>query len=88
MIAGVRDWLERSHGHAQLLVLVDEGPYLARMQRGPGGDRIAERRELWRRFVEERGLDACFVDLGQRGTAIDESAGRIRATLWQASADA
>ena len=33
VIAGVRDWLERARRHTQMLVLVDEGPYLARMER-------------------------------------------------------
>lgn len=88
VITGVRDWLERAHGHTQMLVLVDEGPYLARVERVAGMDRIGERRELWRAFVAARGLSACFVDLGQRDAATGESARRMRATLWQPAVDA
>ena len=43
MITGVRDWLVRSHRQAELLVLVDEGPYAERMG-GPGGPRASTRR--------------------------------------------
>jgi hypothetical protein len=90
VIAGVRDWLERGRRHAQLLVLVDEGPYRTRMAQGGGADRIAERRDLWRAFVSARGLGACFVDLGRPGPAAGESdaAERLRATLWQPVASA
>lgn len=62
-LAGVRDWLERVRAGAQLLVVVDAGPYAARM--GGADRRLAERREVWRAFVAARGLDACFVDLSR-----------------------
>jgi hypothetical protein len=88
VITGVRGWLERAHGPTQMLVLVDEGPYLARMERTPGVDRIGQRRELWRAFVAARGLDACFADLGERDAATGENARRMRATLWQPAVDA
>ncbi len=87
VIAGVRDWLEHARRHTQMLVLVDEGPYLARMERS-AADRIGERREAWRAFVAARGLDACFADLGERELANGESARRMRATLWQPAVDA
>jgi hypothetical protein len=87
VIAGVRDWLQRARRHTQMLVLVDEGPYLARMERS-AADRIGERREAWRAFVAARGLDACFADLGERELTDGESARRIRATLWQPAVDA
>jgi hypothetical protein len=87
VIAGVRDWLECARRQTQLLVLVDEGPYLARMERS-AADRIGERREAWRAFVAARGIDACFADLGERELANSESARRMRATLWQPAVDA
>jgi hypothetical protein len=87
VIAGVRAWLERARRHAQMLVLVDEGPYLARMERS-AKERIDERRELWRAFVAARGLGACFADLGERETAGSDSARRVRATVWQPAIDA
>jgi hypothetical protein len=86
-MAGVRDWIERARRHTQMLVLVDEGPYLARMQRTAGVDRVGERRELWRAFVAARGLSACFADLVQPD-ATGESAQRMRARLWQPAVSA
>ena len=79
----VRKWLERTH--VQLLVLVDEGPYLVRMERSVGAERVGERRELWRSFVAARGLETCFADLRE---PTGESARRLRATLWQPAVDA
>jgi hypothetical protein len=87
VMAGVRDWIERARRHTQMLVLVDEGPYLARMQRTAGVDRVGERRELWRAFVAARGLSACFADLVQPD-ATGESAQRMRARLWQPAVSA
>lgn len=83
VIAGVRDWIERERRRTHLLVLVDEGPYLARMQGGAAADRVGERRELWRRFVAARGLQAGFVDLRQPDTVDPEDARSLRAMLWQ-----
>jgi hypothetical protein len=88
VIAGVRDWIERARRHTQMLVLVDEGPYLARMERTAGVDRVGERRELWRAFVAARGLSACFADLVQPDGATGESARRMRTTLWQPAVSA
>ncbi len=83
VITAVRKWLERTH--TQLLVLVDEGPYLVRMERSVGAERIGERRELWRSFVAARGLETCFADLRE---PTGENARRLRATLWQPAIDA
>ena len=60
VIAGVRDRLAARPG-TQLLVVIDEAPYAQRMTDAP--ERIAERREAWRRFVEARGLKPAFVSL-------------------------
>jgi hypothetical protein len=87
VIAGVRDWLTRSHRQAQLLVLVDERPYAERMS-GPAGfaERLAARRGVWEGFVAARGLKACVLDLaeGQPTAPADaEAVERLRAALWQ-----
>ena len=60
VIAAVRDRLAARSG-AQLLVVIDEAPYAQRMTEAP--ERVAERREAWRRFVEARGLKPTFVNL-------------------------
>ena len=94
VIAGLRDWLSAKRPHAQLLVLVDEGPYAARMAaQGGAAERMTGRRLAWRQFVSARGLDACLVDLAaapqpaQRDKPADDAlAGELRAALWQAAA--
>jgi hypothetical protein len=85
VIAGVRDWLSRVRPHAQLLVVLDEGPYRARMAaQGGAGDRLAERRETWRNFVSDRGIAACFLDLSEAGELPDRATvERVRDALWQ-----
>lgn len=46
------------------LVLVDESPFLARMDGDASlAGRIEQRRAAWRDFVRSHGLDACLVDL-------------------------
>ena len=64
LVAGVRDWLARTRPEAQMLVLVDEGPYRSRVG-GEGGalERLDERRGAWIGFVRARGVKAGFVDL-------------------------
>jgi hypothetical protein len=87
VIAGVRDWLAAKQPHAQLLVLVDEGPYAGRMGAEGGADaRLPERRRAWQEFVATHGLGACIVNLG----AVDavepgsrEEIDRVRNALWQ-----
>jgi hypothetical protein len=60
VIAGVRDRLATRPG-TQLIVVIDEAPYAQRMSDAP--ERVTERREAWRRFVEARGLKPVFVSL-------------------------
>ena len=50
-------------GPAALRIVVDEGPYAARMGEALAA-RIDERRRAWREFVAARGLEAQVVDLG------------------------
>jgi hypothetical protein len=87
VIAGVRDWLARSPRQAQLLVLIDERPYAARMSTPAGlSPRLAERRAAWEAFVAAHGLKACFLDLAERpATALPDAGAveRMRAALWQ-----
>jgi hypothetical protein len=94
VIAGVRDWLTTSGRHAQLLVLVDEGPYAARMaSQGGAKERMAERRRAWRDFIAARGLTACVIDLATSASPADRArpadhalVDQVRAALWQAAA--
>jgi hypothetical protein len=85
VIAGVRDWLSRVRPHAQLLVVLDEGPYRARMAaQGGAGDRLAQRRETWRAFVSDRGIAACFLDLSAADEPPDgQTVEHVRDALWQ-----
>jgi hypothetical protein len=86
LIVGVRDWLTRSHRHAQLLVLVDDRPYAERMGGQAGfAERVAVRRGVWEAFVVARGLTACILDLtAEQATALDPgTVERLRAALWQ-----
>ena len=61
VLTGVRDRLAASKPGARVLVVIDEAPYTARM--GDAPERIAERRETWRRFVRAHGLEPTFVSL-------------------------
>jgi hypothetical protein len=67
LIAGARDLAARHGGKVELLVLVDEAPYGARLA-GAGGaaERLVERREVWQSFARSRGVEARLVDLGSR----------------------
>ena len=64
LLAAWRDWLAKHSASTPLLVLIDEGPYAARM-RGEAAfeHRLQERRKLWRDFVAGYGLRASFADL-------------------------
>lgn len=66
VIEGVRDWIAEWRPRARLVVLVDEGPYAARMDT-PGGsvERMEQRRRAWGEFVAARGLEARFVDFSR-----------------------
>ncbi|MBS0417433.1 MAG: DUF2868 domain-containing protein [Proteobacteria bacterium] len=84
-----RDWLAKNATTAPLLIVIDEGPYAARMR----GDvvfeqRMQERRKLWRGFVAGYGLRAVFADLIQikPGAASEINArDEARSALWTAS---
>jgi hypothetical protein len=88
VITGVRDWLARSHRHAELLVLVDEGPYAERMGglAGPA-HRLDARRGAWEAFVAARGLTACVLDLATATPTLDPGGAvlRLRAARWHAA---
>jgi hypothetical protein len=84
VISGVRDWLARAHRQAQLLVLVDEGPYAERMG-GPAGpgDRLPTRRRAWEAFVAARGLTACVLDVAAtRPEDAPDALARLRGARW------
>jgi hypothetical protein len=88
-LAAWRDWLHKNATLSPLLILIDEGPYAARM-RGEAAfeQRIQERRKLWSAFVAGYGLRAVFADLVQiKPGAPSEINARdeARAALWTAS---
>jgi Protein of unknown function (DUF2868) len=87
-LAKWRDWLAKNATSTPLLILIDEGPYAARM-RGEAAfeQRVQERRKLWREFVAGYGLRAGFADLIQikPGAASEINArDEARAALWTA----
>jgi Protein of unknown function (DUF2868) len=84
-----RDWLAKNATASPLLIVIDEGPYAARM-RGESAfeQRVQERRKLWREFVAGHGLRAVFADLIQikPGAASEINArDEARSALWTAS---
>lgn len=84
-----RDWLRANARSVPLLIVIDEGPYAARMM-GDGSfeQRLQDRRRLWRDFINGHGLRACLVDLMQikPGAASETNArDEARAALWTAS---
>lgn len=88
-LKGWRDWLVKNATSAPLLIVIDEGPYAARM-RGEVAleQRLQERRKLWRDFVAGYGLRAVFADLIQikPGAASEINArDEARSALWIAS---
>jgi hypothetical protein len=88
-LKGWRDWFVKNATSAPLLIVIDEGPYAARM-RGEVAleQRLQERRKLWREFVAGYGLRAVFADLIQikPGAASEINArDEARSALWTAS---
>ena len=76
LMTGARELVARgarsgslSGSNAELVVLVDEAPYAARLA-GEGGarERLAERRALWQAFARAHGAEARFVDLATRSS--------------------
>jgi hypothetical protein len=59
VIEGLRDWMAKHRPQAQLVVMVDEAPYAARMP----AERVAERRRAWQAFIAARGVEPRFVSL-------------------------
>jgi hypothetical protein len=88
VINTLRDSLARKSQPLPLLIVIDTGPYAARMQ----GDatfeeRLRERRNLWSEFVAGYGLSACVVDLSRitpESPAATEAQESARASLWSA----
>ena len=88
VISILRDTLAQKSQPLPLLVVIDTGPYAARMQ----GDvtfeqRLRERRNLWSEFVAGYGLSACLVDLSRitpESPAATEAQELARASLWSA----
>jgi hypothetical protein len=89
VISTLRDSLARKSQPLPLLVVIDTGPYAARMQ----GDatferRLRERCNLWSQFVAGYGLSACLVDLSRitpESLAATEAQELARASLWSAA---
>jgi hypothetical protein len=88
LLTAWRDWLAKHAASTPLLILIDEGPYAARMRGEATFDqRLQERRKLWREFVAGYGLRAGFADLIQikPGAASEINArDEARAALWTA----
>lgn len=61
LIRGARDLLARHRPRAELVVMVDEAPYAARVGGAP--ERLAERRALWQAFARASGAQARMVTL-------------------------
>jgi hypothetical protein len=88
VINTLRDSLARKSQPLPLLIVIDTGPYAARMQ----GDatfeqRLRERCNLWSEFVAGYGLSACLVDLSRitpESSAATEAQELARASLWSA----
>jgi len=67
LIAGARDLAARGGSNTELVVLVDEAPYAARLAaQGAASERLVERRALWESFARARGVEARLLDLGSR----------------------
>lgn len=89
VIAALRDRIGGAREGGGLLVLIDEAPYAARMQGDASFERrLDERRNAWREFVAQQGLQACIADLGRVRTDDAAAAARERvltALQWPAS---
>ena len=91
VISGVRAWMTTSGRHAQLLVLVDEGPYATRMaSQGGAKERLLERRRAWCDFIAARGLTACILNLAGSAPPADRTlpadrgvVDQVRSAIWQ-----
>jgi hypothetical protein len=61
LIRGARDVLARHRPRAEVVVMVDEAPYAARV--AGAKERLAERRALWQAFARASGVEARMVRL-------------------------
>ncbi len=90
VIAGVRDGLSKGGAGTALLVVIDEGPYSARMATlGTAPNRLAERRQAWEAFVAARAVKPCIVDLATADPPeadVRSAVERMRAAVWQPAA--
>jgi hypothetical protein len=88
LLSASRDWLTEHASAAPMLVVIDEGPYAARMSGDAGFEqRLLERCKLWREFVAGYGLRSCILDLSRmRAGAPGEADARdaARQALWTA----
>ena len=86
VINSLRDSLARKSQPLPVLVVIDTGPYAARMQGDASFEqRLRERRNLWSEFVAGYGLRACIVDLSRLSPgspAAAEAQDLARASLW------
>jgi hypothetical protein len=73
VVAAVRDAAERLQPPPELLVVIDEAPFAARLT-SELATRIAERRELWRTFLDTYGLEATFLTEAETGVVVDQDA--------------
>jgi hypothetical protein len=81
LIAASREWLASRRRNAQLVVLLDAGPYAARM--GAEHERIDERRKAWEAFVADRGLTASTIDLAAPDADQEADVITLRKAPWQ-----
>ncbi len=64
LIAGARDLLTRHRPRGELVVIVDEAPYAARLAtEGGARERLAERRALWGAFGRAHGAEVRLISL-------------------------
>jgi hypothetical protein len=63
VVATVRDAVQRARPTPELLIVVDEAPYAARLGADESYERrLDERRDLWRRFLAAYGLELTLLE--------------------------
>jgi hypothetical protein len=87
VLGAARDHVARAGAQTRLLILLDESPFLARMQGDASLERrIEERRAAWRTFAASYGLTPWLADLprlvtGAPGLSAEAIAGVRRAAF-------
>ena len=67
VVATVRDAVQRARPAPELLIVVDEAPYAARMGLDASYERrLDERRQLWRNFLAGYGLELTLLEAEER----------------------